>query len=637
MSNLNNNFQVSGTLNISGIIPDIQLSSADKNILIKKEDGYYVKQPDTVLPDLSIFKTSIDNATSMASTALAASYTVESITDLKAIEPSTSSITHIRVKSYIKDKNVGGGYFYYDSADRSTASDGSTVIVTAKGARWKRIIEDQNMLNVTHFGALPDGATDCTDSCIAMYKWSQKYNARLGIQFPAGTFKLNGFDISASNTSTFRMVGAMVSYGYFPATTLVSDRTSGPMVKVKARWSEVANFFVDGETDKAANTKGFFENIGIEGQFVRMGNLRFKNVGGLCISLIDTLDTKIDQFYASNCSGGVIRATWSGSKTGSWDHTTACELSNFNIQNCKSDVQVLDMQRCTQSFIYNGWIEKTTNPGDLSNGGWIIDGLSMEDCVNPLNMTFCKFIMKQKNFQGTSAITTSDPAKVRWLSIWEDGSTEMMHHGFKSTGSMNYGFLTSENRFSNNSATSGWVKVGSVFVPNDGDTVNIRILGSLGFSSSMNTNEVANGRHGNGEATIRIQKKSSAIGMTWEGQGSCAVQDVMYVSTKTDCTVYVKLGPYVMNSVAIIETSAKDRFYAGVCFRWTFDGSKMAEADVLATPGIVQALGQASWSAGNNGIVLSADGSIGIKTLPIENNQLPLYINGVLYKIALTK
>ena len=32
--------------------------------------------------------------------------------------------------------------------------------------------------------------------------------------------------------------------------------------------------------------------------------------------------------------------------------------------------------------------------------------------------------------------------------------------------------------------------------------------------------------------------------------------------------IYVKLGPYVMNTVAVLETSAKDRFYAGVCFRW---------------------------------------------------------------------
>jgi len=297
------------------------------------------------------------------------------------------------------------------------------------------------------------------------------------------------------------------------------------------------------------------------------------------------------------------------------------------------------MQRCTQSFIYNGWIEKTTNPGDLSNGGWIIDGLSMEDCVNPLNLTYCKYVMKQKNFQGTSSITTTDATKSRWLSVWEDGGTEVTHTGFRNTGSMNYGFLTSEFRFSNSSGNSQWIRLGEVFIPSDGDSVNIKIIGTLGFSSSSNSHDVASGRHGNGEALIRMQKKSSGIGMTWEGRGACPVTDVMYVSAsnKTNCTVYVKLGPYVMNSVAIIETSAKDRFYAGVCFRWMFDGTKLDEATVKATEGIAQSLGQASWNAGTYGIAIGSDGYFGINTVAIVDNQLPIYINGTLYKITLTK
>jgi amylovoran biosynthesis protein AmsF len=567
---------------------------------------------------------------------------VGSIEELKFLEPSSTN-DFVYVRSFYEGKNVGGGNFYYDSVDKRTATDNVTIFVTPKGARWKKVIEDANLLDVTNFGAIPDGVTDCSNACLAMHKWSQKNSPRLGIQFPAGTFKLNGIDLSSSSMPFFRMVGAPVAFGYFPTTTLVSDQDSGMMIKVKARWSEFGNFLINGENNLKEfnyklNTKGFFQNIEIEGQYIRGTNLRFANMGGICISLVDTLDTKIDQFYASKCVGGVIKAEWSDSSYHSWDHSTAIELTNFNMQDCTGDAQVFDLQRCTQSIIRNGWLERCTNPGDLSNGQWVIEALSMEGCVNPLNLTYCRYIMSQKNLQGTSAITISDSSKSSWLSIWEDGNVNIENYGIKTNGSMNYGHLTSQYRLSNNSQTSNWFKVGDVFVPGDGDTVNIRLVGSLGFSSSTNTHEVANGRHGNGEALIRLQKKSGGIGMTWEGFGSCPVLDVMYIaeSNKTNCAIYVKLGPYVMNTAVILESSAKDRFYAGVCFRWTFDGSKTTEDEIKALSG-VQALGQASWNAGNNGIVLSADGYIGLKTLPIENNQLPLYINGVLYKIALTK
>lgn len=611
---ITSNAQINGTIVLDSSAFDINVSTQSGNSLVKKDDGYYVPTVKTGTVEIDLIST------------------------LKLTEPK-DILTSVYVKSANSIMVAGGGTFYFDSTDTKTADDGGMCIVTASGKRWKRVMDNVNNLNVTHFGAIPDGVTDCSAACMAMYKWSVKYNARIGIQFPAGNFKLNSFDISDTQTGVFRMVGAMVSYGYFPATNLVSDNGTGMMIKVQARWAEVANFIVDGENDVTPNTKAFFQNTVVSGQYIRVSNIRWKNMGGCCLTIQDTLDTKIDQFYASNCSGGVILNTWSGAVTGSWDHTTACELSNFNVQNCKSDVQVFDMQRCTQSFIYNGWIEKTTNPGDLSNGGWIIDGLSMEDCLNPLNLTYCKYIMKQKNFQGTSAITTTDSTKTRWLSIYEDGHTEMMHYGFRSTGSMNYGFVTSENRFSNNATTSGWIKLGDLFVPSDGDTVNIKIVGSLGFSSVANSHTVASGRHGGGEALLRCQKKSSGVQLTWEGSGSCPVQDVMYVmaANKTNCAIYVKLGPYVMNCIALVETTSKDRFYAGVCFRWTFDGTKMIEADVKALEGVRQALGQASWNAGSYGIAIGSDGYIGLSTVAVVDGKLQIYLNDVLYSIPVTK
>ncbi|WNA15940.1 prophage tail fiber N-terminal domain-containing protein [Xanthomonas phage XaC1] len=675
------NAKINGTIDLDGMTFDISVSPDAGNALVKKDNGYYV-QPSTAgksaydiakekgytgtEADFAALITSAnsvaaeakklaESANTIANQALTAAqskvssaattvvtsgnvFQVDVLSNLRKTEPSVT-LTKASVKSCSTASTFGGGDFFYDSTDKSSADDGGMVIVTAKGARWKRIVSDPNLVNVTHFGAIPDGKTDCSAAVMAMFKWSQKYYPRIGIQFPAGTFKINSVDFSASQVANFRMVGAMVSYGYFPATYLVSDRGSDVMVKVKARWTEISNFYVNGEIDKQANTKGFFQNTCIEGQFVRVQNMLFQRLGGYALQLVDTLDTKIDQFYAGNCTGGIVKATWSGSATGSWDHSTAIELSNFNIQSCTGPTPVFDIQRCTQSILRNGWIEKTTTPGDLSNGQWVIEALSMEDCTTPLNLTYCRYILSQKNLQGASSITTTDSTKTRWLSIWEDGNTEIENFGIKTTGAMNYGFLTSENRFRNSQANAGWVKVGDLFVPNDGDTVNIRIIGTLGFSSVGVEHKVGGAGFGGGESIIRAQKKNSGVQLTWESSGATAVQDVMYVASnnKTDCAVYVKLGPWVMNCISIVESTSKDRYNAGVCFRWTPAGTNIADADFNKISGLVQAPAQLCIAAGKNGIVVGSDGYIGLSTVDVVNNQLPIYINGQLYKITLSK
>lgn len=51
------------------------------------------------------------------------------------------------------------GHFYYDPSDTASADNTGTVIVTAGGARWKRIITNR-VVNVQWFGAVGDGSTD---------------------------------------------------------------------------------------------------------------------------------------------------------------------------------------------------------------------------------------------------------------------------------------------------------------------------------------------------------------------------------------------------------------------------------------------------------------------------------------------
>ncbi|EFM88737.1 Uncharacterised protein [Actinobacillus pleuropneumoniae] len=80
----------------------------------------------------------------------------ESIEQLRTIEP-TEHNQRILVKSYYAGTNIGGGEFYADLQDSTTADNAGTVVVTASGKRWKRIYTN---ITPEAFGAVGDGVTN---------------------------------------------------------------------------------------------------------------------------------------------------------------------------------------------------------------------------------------------------------------------------------------------------------------------------------------------------------------------------------------------------------------------------------------------------------------------------------------------
>lgn len=556
-----------------------------------------------------------------------------SVAALRLQEPETD-LQKIDVIGYHTGSSVGGGEFVFDATDTITPDDGGMCIVTAGGARWKRNFDDLNHVYVTHFGASPGGLEDCAEAVAAMFDWSAKTNPSIGVKFPAGKFFISKFDISSKYISFFRVTGAPVEFGYFPTTTIVSDRKDGFIFHVKARFVELANLYFDGEYDKEENKKGFFKNICIEGQFFRGKCLRWNNIGGNALSLIDTLDTKIDQFYSNKSYDDLILITWSNGPNGNWDHSTAVELTNFNIQ--YAYVNAFNIQRATQSIINNGWIEHSENPGDLSNGHWLIKALSIESSTNPLDLTYARIVNLNMSLQDGGKITTTTLGKEEWLSAFERGYTEIEPHGVRTTGSINYGFVTSEARIVNNKSSSQWFELGFFSIPNDGDTVSIKLIGSLGFDATAVDYRVRSTRHGNGEGLIRLQRIQGRTVAAWEGSGSNPLLDVRFTSVSGAVTVYISLGPWVSVASPLVETTSKDRYYAGSCFYWRPRGIAMTEEEVNAVEGIKQALPQAAWGAGGKGIVIAGDGYIAFDTVPVVENKLRMVINGSLYDIALT-
>ena len=411
-----------------------------------------------------------------------------------------------------------------------------------------------------------------------MYQWSEQAQQPICVQFPAGTFFVSACDFGSEGRRFFRISGAMVNFGYFPATTIVSDGQSEFVFDVNARWVEISNLIFNGNSDKRPNKQGLFRNTCDGGQFFRGACLRFNAVGGTALSLLDTLDCKIDQWYASRCTGDVIKAAWSGRKAGAWDHSTAIELSNFNAQHCRGGM-VLNLPRCSQSIIHNGWIEHCDHPGDISNGQWIVDALSLEDCKNPLIAHNSRLNMRQTNLQSGSWIDNSDQGE-RWLNVWEMGSTRVESYGVAIDGSLKYNYITSRWRLENNSDQQTWFELGTLYSPSVGDAWEIEIFGQSEFSNGSTSQPLMNpiaDRSTGGRAVIQVQRKKSKAEASWSAEGSSPVVEVRYVAANdSEVRIFVKLAGWTPSAVVLMKTTSKDRFATGRCARVSASMEKAA-------------------------------------------------------------
>ncbi|WP_147198815.1 phage tailspike protein [Pantoea sp. MBD-2R] len=474
----------------------------------------------------------------------------------------------VRLKGWHEGAEVGGGAFVGELT--AAKDDGGYIASSGGDFHWRRVVNDLNAMTVFDFGAVADGRTDTLPAVQAMYQWAQDNNKRLSIQFPAGRFFISSFDISAHYVSFFRLAGAPVNFGYFPSTTLISGGNSDFVLKINARWVELSNISFEGRIKELPNTQGFFHNTCPAGQYFRGSCLRFSYVGGPSLSLIDTLDCKIDQWYANNCTGDVIKGTWSYTKKGNWDHNTAIELSNFNVQHC-SGGKALNLPRSTQSIIHNGWIEHTEFPGDLSNGQWIVDALSIETCKNPLIAHHSRLNMRQINLQAGSWIDNSLQGD-EWLGPYERGSTRVESYGIAVDGSMKYNYLTSRFRIQNNSNQEKWYELGNIHTPDVSDSWEIEILGQSQFSNGTVSDALKNmmdDRNTGGKAIITLQRKVHGFEGSWHVEGSSPIVDVIYTTEHdADTRVFVKLAGWLGSAGVLMKTTARDHFVTGQCARF---------------------------------------------------------------------
>lgn len=518
-----------------------------------------------------------DNINSKTDSGIAS---IDTISNLRTFEPITAG-QFIRLREYTKGTGTGGGVFVHDVSDKISRDDGGVIIVTSKGARWKRFAQDPNNLSVMDFGAIGDGRTDCLDAVKKMFDWSQSNFPSLGIRFPAGKFMISSFDISPKQIDHFKISGAPLNFGYFPTTFLYSDEKKNSMFTVNSRYVEISGLVIDGgcgNTDIPSNEKGFFRNIISGGQFLRVSCMEFRNVGGRCLDILDTLDCKIDQFYARNCCGSVIWGAWSDQKAGAWDHMTAVELSNFNIQSQKRS-PVFHLPRCTQSFIHNGWIEHSDNPGNLSQGGWVIEGLAIESTQKKLNLYQTRALIIQKsinnNAPGFEYDTQPDNydgyAFTDWsvVSEFDRGVMEISDHGAIIQGTLSYDVITSQQHMDNRTDKEQWFYVGQFNFGGATTQIHLRVQGTSQYLSQSETQSGYSERSPEGASHIYLQETNSGVvTASWYGEGVSPLTSVHIEGSSTHCDLYVKVARYTGFVSVFAETNGKDRFQSGICFKY---------------------------------------------------------------------
>ena len=554
--------------------------------------------------------------------------------------PATSAGQRVTLASWHTGNNAGGGDFV---AVSGTIKDDGGVSCPAgsTGFYWKRL-GDASEFDVTMFGAKDDGKTDCMPAIKAMQFWlSSKGDPirRSGIRFPAGSFAVSSWDYSDTVLSRFRMTGATdAAFGYMASTQLnLIGPANSIAFKVNARRTEITGFVINGQYDKDSIVRHFYKNTVAEGAYVRLSVLDIANMGGRCFEMQDTLDAKFDQFYTSNCYDNIFRVLASNIK--SWTHSTAVEISNFNIQGhmgATDQQSALFIPNCTQSVIWNGWIEHSTFPGNLTLGQWNLQSLSLEDCKNPLYLGQSRFTSTLHSNPGGRGIDVETDMTVnaktgeyetRGVSGYEKGFGHWNTYGMQLNTSLRYEWLAATRKVSNITGNPVWVRIGHVFTPELAQISRIKAIGRGSYNAAS-----ASGGSVVAEATIAIQNRQTTDRtVSWScTPNNTPVLDVKYTQLYArDVDLYVQIPAYSVVGF-VIETNGPTRYDSGAPFGITWDMAVVS--DMAAISGLQEA--PETTSVGTRAVNMLFDGENKTVTLnaPIKNfgelNTLDLHING---------
>jgi hypothetical protein len=275
---------------------------------------------------------------------------VANVADLRDFEP-TADNQQISLVEHTSD-GKGGGVFYFDATDSTTADNNGTVIVTGNNARWKRIYET---LDVTMFGAIGDGVTDDTASFQAAFSESKNiYMPNTGsyyilserIPYQSGG-KYYGDSSDVGGTSIFIANNSNLVGAVFVPKDWVDNQTSAGIPV------EISGLFINGNK---ANQSTNFDGILIM-------NYRSKITNNSIFSMSGNGIRFTDQNSASVSISGTAVENWVYKNT-----ITQCNLDGIKVDN---NSNALTDGKCFKNVVgVTG--EKGINI--RRGGGWQVEG-----------------------------------------------------------------------------------------------------------------------------------------------------------------------------------------------------------------------------------------------------------------------
>lgn len=524
---------------------------------------------------------------------------VNSFADLQKTAPAGDGEMVYLKRYYDNDVHFrGGGHFVGFKGAPPVGEDGGTV-VKGPAHYWKRVIDNYNTVTLFHFGARGDGHTDDSGAFKNMLKWTAScvdHVEDLPVRFPPGTFLIKPMDLSATEVPFFAIQGDDSAFGVTPRTTIVSDLSANTVFHIKARRLSIRGITWDGrvknvDTSKypdcvpataLSNVQPFLQNDTIEGEFVNIYGFRVQNSGGTVIKLIDTLDTRLEQIYSSNTYGRVFDIGWSNSPNANWDHATAIELSNANFQSGFGDA-TLYMPRVTQGLIRNVWIEHTLQPGNLSDGQWIIDALSVESSKHPLHLHNSRVLFRQLSLQSGAQWDQVNPGTSKdWgLSGFEMGWRRDENYGTEMSGSLKTGWFSGY-RLNNDTPQDKWFEIGAFYFPVAHQIWTAEFHSNIAEGSHPAATGVANLPPSSGVTRLNMFRGDNAIRADISHSGSPALTDIRCEPKWKDVmNVWVKLQANSGSTVFNLTSSGPTRYDAGTCSLFTPQLKEVQEAAVF--------------------------------------------------------
>lgn len=195
----------------------------------------------------STFNTAIKNSLSVV---------VKSIADLKALDKTVYNTA--TALGYYTQGDGGGGNYWFDSTDTTSADNKGSIIVASDGGRWK--LAKINEISVKQFGAKGDDATNDYVAIQAALDYMVSTGGGI-LFFPVGKYRsnttliLNGTGTNQNSSNlVIKGAGMLVTYIDFVGAGVGTD---GLQINGASRW------ILDGLSIKNAKNFGINMNAGI--------------------------------------------------------------------------------------------------------------------------------------------------------------------------------------------------------------------------------------------------------------------------------------------------------------------------------------------------------------------------------------